>query len=239
MQLELPFLLVDALERPVPPRVRAIDFVRVRRARKYIIRVRPDGSIRVTIPRGGSRREAESFLDRHRAWAEQERVRVAAHHAPVEWYEGQTILLHGEPVALRVEPMGRSRMLVVGEQRVRLAADAIDLRPAAELALRHIAARELLPRLNALAAQHGLAVARALIRGQRSRWGSCSRAGAIALTFRLVQMPPAVRDYVLLHELMHLRQQNHSRRYWRLVEAVCPDFRDAERWLRVEGRSLF
>ena len=61
----------------------------------------------------------------------------------------------------------------------------------------------------------------------------------IALNFRLVQMPPAVCDYVLLHELMHLRQQNHSRRYWRLVEAVCPNYREAERWLRVEGKALF
>jgi predicted metal-dependent hydrolase len=239
VQLELPFLRPDAIERSVPPRAPATDFVRVRRARKYIIRVRPDGSIRVTIPRGGSRREAESFLARHRKWAEQERLRVAACHAPVEWYEGQTILLRGEPVALRVEVRGRSRMLVVGDQRVRLPAEAIDLRPAAEVALRHLAGRELIPRLKEFADRHGLSVSRALVRGQRSRWGSCSRAGAIALNFRLVQMPPAVRDYVLLHELMHLRQQNHSRRYWRLVEEVCPDFRDAERWLRVEGRSLF
>ena len=63
--------------------------------------------------------------------------------------------------------------------------------------------------------------------------------GRIALNFRLVQMPPFVSDYVLLHELMHLKQQNHSRRFWRLVEAACPEFRAAERWLKTEGRSLF
>ena len=77
------------------------------------------------------------------------------------------------------------------------------------------------------------------IRNQRSRWGSCARNGNITLNFRLVQMPAHVRDYVLLHELMHIRQQNHSRRFWRLVEAVCPGFRDAERWLRTTGRTLF
>ena len=70
-----------------------------------------------------------------------------------------------------------------------------------------------------------------------------SEAGLIAeglgLRFRLVQMPAWVSDYVLLHELMHLRQQNHSRRYWRLVEQVCPGFRAAERWLRGEGKALF
>jgi len=77
------------------------------------------------------------------------------------------------------------------------------------------------------------------IRNQRSRWGSCARNGNIALNFRLIQMPPEVCDYVLIHELMHIRQQNHSRRFWKLVAAACPEFRERERWLRVQGRSLF
>lgn len=239
VQLDLPFLRADPIVPPAPPAEPPIDFVRVRRARKYIIRVRPDGSIRVTIPRGGSRREAESFLDKHRTWAEQERQRVAAQHAPARWPEGHAILLRGEPYRLRVESHGRSRMLVVGDQRVRIAADVTDLRPATELALRHIATRELVPRLHQLAQQHGLVVARVSIRNQQSRWGSCSRTGVVALNFRLVQMPPAVCEYVLIHELMHLREQNHSRRYWRLVEDLCAGFREAECWLRIDGRGLF
>jgi predicted metal-dependent hydrolase len=239
VQLDLPFLRADTIVPPAPPAEPSIDFVRVRTARKYIIRVRPDGSIRVTIPRGGSRREAESFLDKHRTWAEQERKRVVAQHAPAQWPEGHIILLRGEPYCLRVESRGRSRMLVVGDQRVRIAADVADLRPATELALRHIATRELVPRLHQLAQQYGLVVARVSIRNQQSRWGSCSRTGVVALNFRLVQTPPAVCEYVLIHELMHLREQNHSRRYWYLVEEVCPGFREAERWLRIDGRGLF
>jgi predicted metal-dependent hydrolase len=233
VQLDLPFL--RAPEPPAP----GVDFVRVRRARKYILRVRPDGSLRVTIPRGGSRREAEAFVERQRAWVAAERLRVAERHAPVEWREGDAIRLHGEPVPIRVQETGRSSVLIVGDQRVRIPVGTVDLRPAAELALRRIAVRELIPRLESLAAEHSLTVARITIRNQRSRWGSCSRRGVIALNFRLVQMPPAVCDYVLLHELMHLRQQNHSRRYWRLVAEVCPGFREAERWLRVEGKALF
>ena len=105
--------------------------------------------------------------------------------------------------------------------------------------LRELARRELIPRIEALAAEHGLTLRKAIIRNQQSRWGSCSRGGAIALNFRLVQMPPAIRDYVLLHELLHLKQQNHSRRFWKLVAAACPDFRAGERWLKTEGRKLF
>jgi predicted metal-dependent hydrolase len=201
--------------------------------------VRPDGSLRVTIPRGGSRREAEAFVQRHQAWVAAERRRVAERHAPVQWRVGDAILLHGELSVLRVQDAGRSRMLVVGEQRVRLTAGVDNVRPAAELALRRIAGRELAPRLEALAAEHRLTVSRITIRNQRSRWGSCSHRGVIALNFRLVQMPPWVCDYVLLHELMHLRQQNHSRRYWRLVAEVCPEYRAAERWLKLEGKALF
>ena len=234
MQLDLPFL--RAAEPPPEPDV---DFVRVRRARKYILRVRPDGSLRVTIPRGGSRRDAEAFLRRHQEWVAAERVRVAERHAPVEWRAGDAIPLHGELTTIRVHERAHGQMVVVGEQRVRIAAGVVNVRPAVELALRRIASRELVPRLQALASEHSLTVDRVTIRNQRSRWGSCSRRGVIALNFRLVQMPPAVCDYVLLHELMHLRQQNHSRRYWRLVAAVCPDYREAERWLRVEGRALF
>ncbi len=234
MQLDLPFLRA-----PEPAPEPAVHFVRVRRARKYILRVRPDGSLRVTIPRGGSRREAEVFLQRHQKWVAEERLRVAERHAPVEWRIGDSILLHGEPVVIHLREVGRSRMLVVGDQRVRIAAGIDNVRPAVELGLRRIAVRELVPRLEALAEQHGLTVARVAIRNQRSRWGSCSRGGVIALNFRLVQMPAPVCDYILLHELMHLRQQNHSRRYWRLVAEVCPDYREAERWLRVEGKALF
>jgi len=79
------------------------------------------------------------------------------------------------------------------------------------------AKRELPPRLLELAAQHGLAVARVSIRNQRWRWGSCSRNGHICLNWRLVTMPDWVRDYVLIHELMHLKRMDHSPRFWKLV----------------------
>lgn len=164
---------------------------------------------------------------------------MAAQHAPIEWHAGDVIPIHGVETELRVEHAHSGTFLGVGGERVRLERSVTNLRPAAEIALRQIAVRELIPRLHELAARHSLTVRRAVIRNQRSRWGSCSRTGAIALNFRLVQMPPSVSDYVLVHELMHIKQQNHSRRYWRLVEQACPDFRAAERWLRVEGRSLF
>lgn len=209
MQLRFPFLpspapptppappvpIVPVAAPPAPPEPPAftIHFVRMRRARRYVMRVRPDGDLRVTIPRGGSKAEAMSFAERHMAWAERQRARMLETRRPA----------------------------------------------AVDAELRAKAMEELPPQILALAARHGLTVNRVTIRNQRSRWGSCSSRGHITLNFRLMLMPPEVREYILIHELMHLKQANHSIRFWRLVEAACPGFREAERWLKKHGSSLF
>jgi predicted metal-dependent hydrolase len=82
-----------------------------------------------------------------------------------------------------------------------------------------------------LAARHALTVSKVSIRNQKWRWGSCSRNGHICLNWRLVQMPDAVRDYVLIHELMHLRRLDHSPKFWKLVAEACPDYRALRRQL--------
>ena len=170
-------------------------FVRHRRARRYLLRVEPDGRLRVTIPRGGSRREAEAFAARNSAWVFRERAR------------GQGSIAAG------------------------------DANEKASLQAR--AAAELPARLRELADLHEVSgVTRITIRNQRTRWGSCGRDGHICLNWRLVLMPEPVRDYVLIHELMHLRRMDHSPAYWALVAAACPAYADARAWLRTNGRTL-
>lgn len=118
------------------------------------------------------------------------------------------------------------------------------LRPSArqysedDLRLRDEASTVLPERLLDLARQHGFLVSRVVVRNQRTLWGSCSRRGAISLNWRLMLMPPHVRDYILLHELAHLRHANHSRRFWAVVASMCPWYRDAHRWLRQHGAAL-
>ncbi|MEO8256774.1 MAG: M48 family metallopeptidase [Acidobacteriota bacterium] len=93
------------------------------------------------------------------------------------------------------------------------------------------------PRLLELAGAFGLQVHRISVRNQRWRWGSCSRTGHICLNWRLVQMPASVRDYVLTHELMHLKQMDHSPKFWALVARACPDYEAARQWLRGYARN--
>ena len=161
-----------------------------------------NGTVRVTVPRRGSKREAEAFAEHERAWIEKQQRRVKAER---ERERG-------------TEPAERP-----------LTADA-------QRALRERAKKELPPRLLELAEQHGLGVSRVSVRNQRWRWGSCNRNGHICLNWRLVTMPDWVRDYVMLHELMHLERMDHSPRFWKLVQEVCPEYQDARRWLRQVSR---
>ena len=181
-------VIAPTSDTPIAP----IYFVRHRRARRYLLRVDHDGRVRVTIPRGGSKREADAFARRHLDWVSRQRARLTPATVGLE-----------ERRSLRIQARG-----------------------------------ELPVRLRELAAEHGLTVTEVSIRNQRTRWGSCGRDGHISLNWRLVLMPPPVRDYVLIHELMHLRRLDHSPAYWRLVAAACPGYRDARQWLRINGPAL-
>jgi predicted metal-dependent hydrolase len=109
-----------------------------------------------------------------------------------------------------------------------------DVRPALQAR-----AAELLPaRLRRLAVDHGVQAEKVTVRNQRTRWGSCGRNGHITLNWRLVLMPEWVADYVIVHELMHLRRLDHSAAYWKLVAAACPEYRAARQWLRQHGPAL-
>jgi predicted metal-dependent hydrolase len=182
VQLDLPFVSSNL----------QFYFVRHKRARRYLLRVDGDGRVRVTIPRGGSQREAAAFGLRHLDWISTQQLRC------------------------------RSTTPGVADTDAQRARASVELRS----------------RLLELATAHGVTVSRVTVRDQRTRWGSCGRDGHISVNWRLVLMPAWVRDYVLIHELMHLRRMDHSRRYWRLVAEACPEYQEARRWLREHGPSL-
>lgn len=241
MQLEWLF----GPRRPAPPdddwliagprRVR-LCFVRNPRARRYILRLRPDGAARVTIPRGGSLAEARRFAERNVSWLEQQLLRHALKpNRPEIWLAGTEVFFRGERVRLERGTNGEAGLVRLGSETVLIADATGDLRPIIERHLRRLAARELPVRVFELAALHHLPAQRVTVRNQRSRWGSCSAGGTISLNWRLVQTPDEVRDYIIYHELMHLLEMNHSDRFWARVEAVCPCWREAERWLKRNG----
>lgn len=236
MQLDLPLTTVAPPEGAVP--APDIVFVRRRGTRRYILRVMEDGSLRVTLPWWGSRKGARTFVDSQARWIAQQRAKGAA-RPDRRWRPGDVVLVDGEQCALALRESAGRLHVSCGGLEVGEAASCLDLRPALETWLRDRARAHLPEELAALAATFDIAVTRVSIRDQRSRWGSCSRRGTISLNWRLVQVPPFVRKYVLVHELMHRRELNHSARFWRHVAAACPRYVEARRWLRSEGMRLF
>jgi hypothetical protein len=168
--------------------------VRHPRARRYLLRLRADGTARVTIPRGGSTGAAREFVRRNTPWLahqlQQMELRRRTNHG---WKIGSEILFRGELTRIETEDMNWIRF---GREKLRAANPEADLRPLLEPHLRKIAVRELPLRLLELAAQHGLTVRRVTVRSQRTRWGSCSRRGTISLNWRLIQTPGFVQDYI-------------------------------------------
>jgi predicted metal-dependent hydrolase len=219
-----------------PPADDTVHFVRRRGTRRYVLRLMDDGTLRVTVPWWGSRREARAFVASQADWIARQRAR-RAWRAAAAWTAGASVLVEGDARPLVAD--GAGRLLLDGHVVAAASAGPRDVRRAVHDLLRARARRDLPPALLALAASHDIVVTGVSIRNQVSRWGSCSRRGAISLNWRLVQVPPFVRDYVLLHELMHRRELNHSARFWRLVADVCPRYVEARAWLRGPGAQLF
>ncbi len=202
-------------------------------ARRYILRLNEEGNGGcVTIPRGGSLEEARRFARRNAAWLE-ERLRRARENGRAD-FDPATVLFRGEIVPLVVSDTEIS----FGGHTVRRAAGADDLSACVNAGLWRLARRELPARVGELAARHGLPVKSVSVRNQRSRWGSCSVRRVISLNWRLIQTPGWVSDYIIIHELMHLREMNHSARFWKCVREAFPQTDDAERWLKAHARLL-
>jgi len=240
MRAWLNFLLPSAADDSLVVAGKRVPLLLVRnvRARRYVLRLRPDGTARVTVPRGGSLSEARRFANRNLAWLEaQLKKPLAQPSTRTEWRLGSDVLFRGELVRLDMEVNG-DNVRRLGLERLTLINPTGDLRPAIEEHLRRMAERELPLRVMEFAARHQLTVRRVTVRNQHSRWGSCSRRATISLNWRLIQTPSFVCDYIILHELMHLREMNHSPRFWRQVETVCPDYRVAEQWLKQHSRLL-
>ena len=224
---------------PLPetaPELPEIVFERSLKARNYRLTLRRDGVAVATIPARGSQREAERFVAQQGEWLERARARQRHRPRAAEvWPLGARVLWRGELAELRVAATGEKPQVCLAADVFRVPRLDGDLRPTLEAQFARRAKIELPARAWELAATVGVEVKQVTVRNQRSRWGSCSATGTISLNWRLVQTPDSVRDYIVYHELMHLREMNHSERFWARVEEVCPPWREAELWLKRNG----
>lgn len=214
--------------------------------RSLNLRVRPDGLVRVTCGRGIARRAIERFVVESRDFIHKRQLeieRLRALHPEKKFLSGEMFLYLGEPRPLEVVWTWGTRVRVrwTGEQLEMLAPLAStegERRKALHVFFKKSARPHLEARVQHYTALSGLRAERVSVRGQRSRWGSCTSGGTISLNWKLMAAPEWVIDYVVVHELAHTRHLDHSPRFWRLVEEFHPERRAATAWLRANEPAL-
>jgi len=211
------------------------------RRRTLSLELRADGSLTVATPRGLSLATIRTFVESRRAWIEAKRALLTP-PAPLRVLpeNGARLPYLGTELALNISiaPSRRAACRCESGSLVLKVPHNTAIRPAIEAWYRRAAATHAAARLAHFAPQVGRAARKLVIRAQRTRWGSCSTRGTISLNWRLMQAPPEILDYVVVHELCHLLVPNHSPRFWAEVARVLPDWRRQRAELRRFGRSL-
>jgi len=211
----------------------AVTVRRSARARRISLRVSGlDGRVTLTLPAGLPEREGLEFAREKHGWLHKQlstRVSEVQIRAGVELpIEGRTLTLaHGTG---RRAVVNGECLLVPGPR------ESIGLRT--QSWLKTIARERLVTASDKYATQLGKPYNRITLRDTRSRWGSCSSAGGLMYSWRLIMTPPDVLDYVAAHEVAHLQEMNHSTVFWNVVETLCPDFENPRQWLRTNGAAL-
>ena len=190
--------------------------------------------VEVVLPRRAAEREAAAAIRELQPWIERRIAELSRARAAVA-ARGETVPYLGRTLALRGEA---GRVRVTRRDDVLLVPDGDARGPALERWYRRAARTEIEPRLDRACALAGASYSRLTIRAQRTRWASCSRTGAMSFNWRLLLAPEPVLDYVVWHEVCHLEVMDHSPRFWRLLAARSPGYREQLRWLRAHGATL-
>ena len=208
---------------------------RSRRARRILLHVGVyDGKVEIVLPPGASLREGMGFAATQTGWVADQLSRL---NDAVPFADGAVFPLLGDPVTIR-RTHSRSALPVLEGCELLVGGRENTLPGRVRRWLRHRAFAEIKPRADAMGQTLGRKPVRISMRDTRSRWGSCSRAGNLNFSWRLVMAPEHVLDYVVAHEVAHLREMNHSDRFWSLVGTLCDDVGQARGWLRANGAEL-
>lgn len=209
------------------------------RAVRYLLRLPADNSGPViTIPKGGTQAQAERFARAHVDWLLE---RLEQRPEFVAFEPGARIPLRG--VEHRIVPTGKLRGLVKtgednGEPILLVPGDETQIPRKLANWLKAEAKRDLTEATRIYAERIDKKVAGLTIRDTKSRWGSCAHNGKLSFSWRLILAPPEILDYVAAHEVAHLREMNHSDRFWSLCEDLAPHTPGARKWLKENGNRL-
>jgi predicted metal-dependent hydrolase len=220
-----------------------IPYLLERRKRRTVgMRISPKGLV-VHAPSRISLQQLNALLLSKANWI-QAKLQAQAENSvePFEWRDGDNLLWLGNEMLLNVRHDARSRVIVhePGQLHVALPKpdDAAAVSRKVLLWYRKEAQADFARRLEILAARLGVKTPPLYLSNARSRWGSCNSRGEIRLNWRLIQAPPHIINYVICHELAHLKEMNHSAKFWAVVERLHPDYKRAEKELKAFSARL-
>lgn len=197
-----------------------------------------ENGLRVGAPWRASQRRIESLLGAHARWINRKLGEWQARRPPpFTWQAGAAVMALGEPLTLALDPARTVTARDGGCLRVAAAAQTAPGMLAAEVVawLRSTAQDWFEQRAAYYAPAFDVRIPAIRLSNARTRWGTCHPDGRVHLNWRLIHMPPDLIDYVVVHELAHLREPNHSRHFWRRVSGVLPDFEQRRRALRRDA----
>jgi len=229
--MELPLNETLAL----PGGLARVQWRRNGRARRVSLRINAsEGIVVVTLPPRASRRAGMALLMTHADWVSD---RLARLPTMIRFGDGEAIPIDGKPCRIRHVPQARGgAWLTEGELHVTGAPEFLCRRVTDFL--RAEARRRFTTMVITKTEANALQARRVTVKDTSSRWGSCAPDGSIALCWRLIMAPDFVQDYVVAHEVAHLRHMNHGPKFWELVAHLTPHTTAAMRWLREEGARL-
>ncbi len=217
-----------------------VQLRRHRQARRYTLRIQASKrEVILTIPPRGTLKEASAFAHKHGGWIA---ARLGRLPEVTPFAHGVLVPLRGVPHRITHRPTARGTVWTEigdgGEPLLCVAGREPFVERRIGDYLRREARRDLEAASRRYAGALGLTFDRVTVRDQSSRWGSCSTAGMLSFSWRLILAPSQVLDYLAAHEVAHLIEMNHSPKFWRLVQRICPHHQSAKAWLDAHGADL-
>lgn len=219
------------------------------RARYARLKISPKDGLQIIIP-AGVEMNIEEFIRNNSSW-------ILKHHSRIEQTKRETprrsykpdelFPFLGQERRLYIENKARGKLTTVmldnDAIRIRVGAGEKSgetdlIRAALESWYRAQAKAYIVARVAELAKQHDFEYEKVTIKGQSTRWGSCSSKRNLNFNWKLMMTPPAAIDYVIIHELCHLREMNHSKKFWKLVARYCPDYKTWVKWFKLNSENL-
>ncbi|MDR2017564.1 MAG: M48 family metallopeptidase [Syntrophobacterales bacterium] len=221
------------------------ELVRSKKRRKTLtIQMRMDGTVSLLVPYRISKREADDFFKEKETWIRKQLVKrvegTNKENREKKFVAGKNFLYHGETYPLEIgEHDGRASLLALSH-------GTFILRTGESNRTKEIfadwyqneARRELTERVRYYGGHTGLIPKGITITGARTRYGSCSPANRLSFSWRIIMAPYPAIDYVILHELAHIKVKNHSPLFWQFLETICPNWKEQMRWLKDNGHRL-